>query len=70
MTKYQFFIVPPNGRRRSHDVHAFDSRGRWIGTWFCDGADIAKLVRSRLRKGQDPGWAARDLRRRWKPGAR
>lgn len=58
----QYFIVPPCRSRRSWDVHIFSARGKWIGTHFCDGEAIAKLVLKRLKRGQNPGWAARDLR--------
>ena len=58
----QFLIVPPVGRRQSWEVIGFDAFNRWIGTWGCDSKAIAQLVARRLRKGQDPGWAGRDVR--------
>lgn len=61
----QVFIVPPNGRRQSWDVHAFTAKGRWVATWYCDGEEIAKLVAKRLKKGQAPGWAGYDSRKKF-----
>lgn len=58
----QFFVVPPLRTRASWDVHGFDAGGKWGGTWFCDSERIAGLVAERLRKGEPPGCAARDLR--------
>jgi hypothetical protein len=60
--KNQFFLIPAHGRRQAWEVVGFNGRGRWLGTWACDGEDIAKLVMKRLRKGKHPGWAAKDLR--------
>lgn len=58
---HTFAIVAPVGHQKKWHVRGYVSN-RWVETWACDSEAIAKLVMKRLRKGQSPGWAGRDVR--------
>lgn len=57
----KFLTVAPRSRRRLWQIRGYVN-DRWVGTWACDSEEIAELVGKRLRKGQSPRWAARDIR--------